>query len=71
MLLNLLLCTLMCLHHAAPVRRCVALQMLLYTVDGASLLPLAMGSLPHSDVLAAVDFGPNTDVAAAFALQKR
>lgn len=48
-----------------------AAQVLLYTVDGASLLPVAMGSLPGGDVLATVDFGPTTDVEAAFALQKR
>jgi len=43
----------------------------LYTVDGAAMLPLIRGTLLGPEVLTAVDFGPNTDVEAAFALQKR
>jgi hypothetical protein len=46
-------------------------QVLLYTVDGASLLPVVRGSLQGAGLLTTVDFGPTTDVAAAFALQKR
>ncbi|WIA37889.1 hypothetical protein OEZ86_014736 [Tetradesmus obliquus] len=57
-------------HLADTIRHHMGQQVLLYTVDGASLLPVAMGSLPGGDVLATVDFGPTTDVEAAFALQK-
>lgn len=46
-------------------------QVVLYTVDGASLLPIVRGTLPGPEVLTTVDFGPTTDVAAAFALQRR
>lgn len=49
----------------------VSYQVVLYTVDGASLLPVVRGTLPGPDVLTTVDFGPTTDVAAAFALQRR
>ena len=46
-------------------------QVVLYTVDGASLLPVVRGTLPGPEVLTTVDFGPTTDVEAAFALQRR
>jgi hypothetical protein len=43
----------------------------LYTVDGASLLPVLRGSLPGEGVLTTVDFGAAADVSAAFELQRR
>ncbi|KAF6250380.1 glycosyl hydrolases family 35-domain-containing protein [Scenedesmus sp. NREL 46B-D3] len=57
-------------HLADLIRQHMGQQVLLYTVDGASLLPVAMGSLPGRGVLTTVDFGPTTDVDKAFALQK-
>jgi hypothetical protein len=59
------------LHHYPPPTPHPLPQVLLYTVDGASLLPVVRGSLQGAGVLTTVDFGPTTDVAAAFDLQKR
>jgi hypothetical protein len=59
-------------YPATPLPPCLACaQVVLYTVDGASLLPVVRGTLPGAEVLTTVDFGPTTDVKAAFQLQAR
>jgi hypothetical protein len=58
-------------HLISLVRQHMGQGVLLYTVDGASLLPVVRGTLPGGEVLTTVDFGPTTDVEAAFALQRR
>jgi hypothetical protein len=58
-------------HRPPPLAPPPPRQVVLYTVDGASLLPVVRGTLPGGELLTTVDFGPTTDVDAAFALQRR